>query len=98
MVVLEAWAHGKPVMMTAECNLPTGFLAPAAIRIETSPEGIAQGLQELFRTPDSVLRTLGENGRQLVADKFTWFKVAAQMQAVYEWLLGDGPKPACVLD
>jgi hypothetical protein len=32
--VLEAWSHGKPVLMTPECNLPEGFTADAAICIE----------------------------------------------------------------
>ncbi len=47
MVVLEAWAYGKPVLMTPECNLPEGFAANAAIRIETNPESIARGLSIL---------------------------------------------------
>jgi glycosyltransferase involved in cell wall biosynthesis len=49
MVVLEAWAYGKPVLMTPECNLPIGFERHAAIRIETNPKSIAAGLQDLFR-------------------------------------------------
>lgn len=48
MVVLEAWAYGKPVLMTPECNLPEGFAAGAAIRIETNVESIAAGLRKLF--------------------------------------------------
>jgi poly(glycerol-phosphate) alpha-glucosyltransferase len=30
MSVLEAWAHGLPVVMTPECNLPEGFAADAS--------------------------------------------------------------------
>jgi glycosyltransferase involved in cell wall biosynthesis len=96
MVVLEAWAYGKPVLMTPQCNLPEGFAANAAIRIETSVESIEQGLRELFLTPDSALRGTGERGRALVAGKFTWPKVAAEMKSVYAWALGGGPKPGCV--
>jgi poly(glycerol-phosphate) alpha-glucosyltransferase len=97
MVVLEAWSHGKPVLMTPECNLPEGFAANAAIRIQPSVESITQGLRELFRAPHSALCTLGTNGRKLVARKFTWPKVAADMKSVYEWVLGGGPKPGCVV-
>jgi poly(glycerol-phosphate) alpha-glucosyltransferase len=93
MVVLEAWAYGKPVLMTPECNLPEGFATGAAIRIETSVDGIAQGLNELFRTPHSALRTLGDNGLRLVREQFAWPKVAAEMKSVYEWVLGGGPRP-----
>jgi glycosyltransferase involved in cell wall biosynthesis len=84
--------------MTPECNLPEGFAANAAIRIEPSVESIAQGLQELFRTPHSALRTLGDNGRALVAEKFTWPKIAMEMKSVYEWMLGGGAKPQCVIE
>ena len=52
MVVLEAWAYGKPVLMTPACNLPEGFTANAALRIETNPESIAAGLKEMCRLAD----------------------------------------------
>jgi len=96
MVILEAWAHGKPVLMTSECNLPEGFAANAAIRIETNVEGVAAGLEELFRLSSSDLRSFGRNGQTLVADRFTWPKIAADMKSVYEWVLGGGAKPSCV--
>jgi glycosyltransferase involved in cell wall biosynthesis len=96
MVVLEAWAYGKPVLMTPECNLPEGFAANAAIRIEPSVESIVQGLEQLLRSPSSDLCSLGTNGRALVAGRFTWPKIAADMKSVYEWVLGGGPKPDCV--
>jgi glycosyltransferase involved in cell wall biosynthesis len=96
MVVLEAWAYGKPVLMTPECNLPEGFAANAAIRIEPNVESVAAGLEELFRLPHSVLCSLGTNGRTLVASRFTWPKIAVEMKSVYDWILGGGPKPSCV--
>ena len=97
MVVLEAWAYGKPVLMTPECNLPEGFSASAALRIEPSAESIAQALGDVFRAPPSALRAIGERGRELVRDRFTWPKVAAEMKAVYDWVLGGGQKPGSVL-
>ena len=97
MVVLEAWSHGKPVLMTPECNLAEGFAADAAIRIEPNTESIVQGLQELLQAPSAKRQAMGANGRQLVAGKFAWPKVAADMKSVYEWVLGGGVKPGCVL-
>jgi poly(glycerol-phosphate) alpha-glucosyltransferase len=96
MVVLEAWAYGKPVLMTPECNLPEGFAAGAAVRIAPSAEGIAQGLGELFQAPSAKRQAMGANGRQLVASRFAWPKIAADMQSVYAWVLGGGAKPTCV--
>jgi poly(glycerol-phosphate) alpha-glucosyltransferase len=97
MVVLEAWAYGKPVLMTPECNLPEGFAAGAAVRIAPSAEGIAQGLHMLFQSSISDLQSTGSRGRALVAGKFAWPKIAADMRSVYEWVLGGGARPGCVI-
>jgi poly(glycerol-phosphate) alpha-glucosyltransferase len=96
MVVLEAWAYGKPVLVTPECNLPEGFAAGAALRFERSAESIARALEDVFRAPPATLRTMGEKGRELVRDRFAWPKVAAEMKTVYDWILGGGSKPSCV--
>jgi poly(glycerol-phosphate) alpha-glucosyltransferase len=97
MVILEAWAHGKPVLMTPECNLPEGFAANAAIRIEPSTGSIAEGLEELFRLSSSDLSSLGSNGRKLVRERFTWDIVGSQLRNVSAWLVGGGARPECVV-
>ncbi len=96
MVVLEAWAHGKPVLMTAECNLPDGFSSHAAIRADPSPDSIAGSLRELFAMSDSDRRAMGKNGFDLVMDRYNWGTVAQQMHEVQEWVLGGGPAPPMV--
>ena len=96
MSVLEAWSYRLPVVMTPECNLPEGFAADAAIRIETSADSIAEGLSTLFSMNDANLMTMGAKGRGLVEERFTWKTVAAQMREVYDWMLGGGAAPGCV--
>ena len=96
MVVLEAWAHARPVLMTAECNLPEGFTSNAALRIDTKVESIATGLNQLFTMSRDDLIAMGANGRILTENQFEWSKLAAEMASVYEWMLGAGPKPDCV--
>ncbi len=97
MVVLEAWAHGRPVLMTPACNLPEGFQAEAAIPIDTGVHNIVGGLEVLFSMSEHERRAMGARGRELVAARFTWAAIAAAMGAVQEWILGFGPKPSCVL-
>jgi glycosyltransferase involved in cell wall biosynthesis len=97
MVILEAWAYGKPVLMTPQCNLPEGFAADAAIRIEPNAESLAQGLHTLFQSSISDLQSTGARGRALVAGRFAWPKIATEMKSVYEWVLGGGAKPECVV-
>jgi poly(glycerol-phosphate) alpha-glucosyltransferase len=96
MVVLEAWAHSLPVLMTPQCNLPEGFAAQVAVRIETDADSIAEGLTTLFALPDHERVAMGAMAQQLVKDKFTWPQIASQMFAVYRWLLGQGERPQCV--
>ncbi len=96
MAVLEAWSHGLPVVMTDQCNLPEGFAAGAALRIGPAPSGIAAQLLRLAGMDAGCRQTMGALGRALVARRFTWPAVAAEMGAVYLWLLNRGPRPACV--
>jgi poly(glycerol-phosphate) alpha-glucosyltransferase len=97
MSVLEAWSYRLPVVMTPECNLPEGFAADAAIRIETGAESIVQGLNSLFSMSRSDLHAMGAKGRTLVEERFTWKTVAAQMREVYDWMLGGGATPSSVV-
>jgi len=96
LVVLEAWAARKPVLMTDACNLQQGFTAGAAWRIEPEAESIARGVSALAEQSDAERRAMGERGRQLVETQFTWPRAAAEMKSVYEWMLGGGTAPACV--
>jgi poly(glycerol-phosphate) alpha-glucosyltransferase len=98
MVVLEAWVNRKPVLMTPHCNLAQGFSAGAALKIEPTPDGILAGLNDLLRTTESERIRMGERGHALAANQFAWRRIAEQMTAVYEWILGGGARPACMAD
>jgi poly(glycerol-phosphate) alpha-glucosyltransferase len=98
MVVLEAWAYSKPVIMTPECNLPEGFQSGAALRAETTEASLAAGLNEFQRLTGAERMAMGSRAKNLVEERFTWLRVAQQLQEVQEWILGGGPKPDCLLD
>ena len=74
--------------MTPECNLPEGFEKRAAIRMNTTVEGAAEGLGKLFALDEPALQEMGRRGRDLVIENFSWSQSASQMFAVYNWLLG----------
>jgi glycosyltransferase involved in cell wall biosynthesis len=97
MAVLEAWSYAKPVLITPACNLPAGYAAGAAIRIEPEDGSIEKGLRQLFEMPDAEREEMGRKGRALVAESFSWDSAAAHLRLVYAWLLGGGSPPACVV-
>jgi len=86
MSVLEAWAYELPVIMTDFCNLPEGFNADAAIHIDTEVESMSVGMVKMIESSDAELKNMGVNGLNLVKEKFTWPKIAAQMKELYEWV------------
>jgi glycosyltransferase involved in cell wall biosynthesis len=96
MTVLEAWAHGIPVLMTPACNLREGFDAGAAAEIGAEPASIAAGIQRLVNLSEDERRGMGRCGRELVQRRFTWESVARQMHEVYQWVLERGALPGCV--
>ena len=96
MVVLEAWAHHLPVIMTPQCNLPEGVEADAAINVDTAAEDIVKGLMHLSGMTAAERQSMGERGFQLVRERFSWTNIAEDTKRVYEWILGGGSPPACV--
>ncbi|MBE2286873.1 MAG: glycosyltransferase [Prosthecobacter sp.] len=96
MVVLEAWSHAKPVVMTPMCNLPEGFSAGAAIRIESSVPSVAEGLRSLSALSASARQEMGASGRRLAETRFAWDQVARRMREVNFWLVRKGPRPDSV--
>ncbi|MCL6608970.1 MAG: glycosyltransferase [Geminicoccaceae bacterium] len=97
MAALDAWSHALPVLMTPACNLPEGFATGAALAIGTEPAAIAEGIRALIALPEAERRAMGERGRRLVEERFTWPRVAPDIAEVYRWVAGGGPRPGCVV-
>jgi poly(glycerol-phosphate) alpha-glucosyltransferase len=96
MSVLEAWSYALPVVISKECHLDIGFRRSAAIQVTPNVPSIELGLRTLFAKSVNELATMGENGRALVAQQFSWEHVASQFALVYGWMRG-GPKPSCLV-
>jgi poly(glycerol-phosphate) alpha-glucosyltransferase len=97
MVVLEAWSHQLPVVMTPQCHLPEGFEAGAAICTEPEVASIVETLEILFSMDQADRKRMGYRGHQLVAERFGWSKIGTQMHEVCQWLLGEANRPDCLL-
>jgi len=87
IVVIEALACNLPVVISNRVNVWREIAeADAGVVINCDPKELARALLELLDDSERC-RKLGENGRRLVEQKFTWEKVTDQMIKVYEDIL-----------
>jgi glycosyltransferase involved in cell wall biosynthesis len=92
LVTLEALAHGLPVVASRTGGLPdkvlesgeyeNGRLCPPG-----SAPDLARRLVELAGMPTHTRATLGQQGRQLIEDRFSWTAAARKTVELYESLL-----------
>jgi glycosyltransferase involved in cell wall biosynthesis len=92
-VVLEAWAAGRPVVVTPEVGL-------AATVRETGAGLVAEGdlgeaLRELLAEPERC-EAMGRRGAEAVRKRFGWAAVAQAMEEVYHHLMTGRCVPAGV--
>lgn len=87
IVVLEAWAAGKPVVVTTSGG-PREFVRHDVdgFLVDANPQGIAHGLGTLLANLDHG-RWLGANGRQAVEQTFNWDTIANYTEGVYRVLI-----------
>jgi glycosyltransferase involved in cell wall biosynthesis len=96
-VVLEAMALGVVPMVCdyagpAELVTPdTGFALPMGTRADI----VARFREKLTALCDdpSPLPKMGRAAQALIAEKFTWGQKAQQIRQIYDWVLGQAPKP-----
>lgn len=87
IVLLEAWAHGKPVIGANAGGIPSvitaehdGFLIPFG-----DVKMLANRIQ-LLLTTTTIRETMGRCGKQKLATQFNWQSVAHQVNIIYQSL------------
>ncbi|MGB8061707.1 MAG: glycosyltransferase [Candidatus Sulfotelmatobacter sp.] len=90
MVVAEALAHSLPVLTTTAA--PWSILRERGCgwSVDATVDGIAEGLRQATGLDSQALRDMGNKGRALVVEKFSWKSIADRMLSTYEEVLaGD---------
>jgi glycosyltransferase involved in cell wall biosynthesis len=84
IVVLEAWAAGKPIVVTHN-----GFDFVRhdvnGLKVDAAPDSIAWGLKSIFSDLKRA-KLMGSNGRK-TAEGFSWDNIARTTMDVYEEVL-----------
>ena len=86
MAVLEALATGMPAVISPGCNMPEVETAAAGFVADATVDAVAVKLRELLVDADLRAR-MGMAARQLVAERYTWDRVAIKLEEVYERLI-----------
>jgi glycosyltransferase involved in cell wall biosynthesis len=84
LAALEAMAAGLPCLLTRSGHMADEVAtAGAGWAVETSAQGIAQGILNLLQIPVAELRQVGKNGRKLAAQRYSWHRSATVSVEAY---------------
>jgi glycosyltransferase involved in cell wall biosynthesis len=88
--VLEAMACGCPVVVTPDVGLARSVgEAGAGLVVHGEAKEIGSAISALISDPLRRNR-MGESGKKLAAESFSWDRIAAQMEEAYEGCRGEG--------
>jgi len=87
VVILEALGAGVPVLTTNASPWEELVTYRCGWWTDISAEAISDALEDALRRSKAELREMGQRGRRLVSEKYTWSQIAEQTLVLYEWLL-----------
>ncbi len=97
MVIAEALAYGVPVITTRGTPWEDLIKHRCGWWEEIGVDPLARALRQATTLPAETRDEMGKRGRELVAQKYSWSRVAKEMQSVYGWLVGQSDRPQCVV-
>lgn len=95
--IAEALAHSLPVITTRATPWSELVSHHCGWWIDTGVAPLVRALREATNCDTDTLRRMGEKGRRLVEERYSWSEVGRKMKALYEWILDPRqPPPATV--
>ena len=86
VAILEAMAARLPVVITEACNFPEVAEHDAGFVVSAENSPVADAIATLLSNPDLRAR-MGERGRKLVSERYTWQTTAATLASLYRDLV-----------
>ena len=93
VAVLEAMGVGRPVIVSEHCHIPEVDEVECGWTVKPEIKDLRLALANFYGASDRTIAEIGNCGRLLVEDKFSWNVVGRQMAEIYGWLDG-GDQPA----
>jgi glycosyltransferase involved in cell wall biosynthesis len=94
MAITEALGVGKPVVVTEECNfdeVEDPVAGPCGVIVKGGDmTAFAAAVEKLLTDPD-LRACMGANGAALVSSRFTWERIASDLEQVYRHILAGKP-------
>lgn len=94
----EALACGVPVITTKGTPWKELVDCRCGWWIDIGVEPLAEALREATALADNERHEMGQRGRYLVEEKYSWPQIGRDMLSVYEWVLGQRQQPSCVIN
>jgi glycosyltransferase involved in cell wall biosynthesis len=97
ITVAESLASGTPVIASQGTPWEGLEREKCGHWVPIGVEPLAAALKEMMALSDAERVAMGARGREWIRRDFAWEGIGAKMKAAYEWLLGQGDKPDCVV-
>ncbi len=97
LVVAESLASGTPVITTRGTPWEDLIDYNCGWWVEPDVPELTASLQEAFSLGEDELKKMGQNGRRLIKEKYSWPVIAARMEGVYRWILNRDSQPPEVI-
>lgn len=96
VVVAESLLAGVPVITTHGAPWQALQTEQCGWWIPMSEPALRETLTAAMQLTAAERQAMGRRGQLLAQREFGWPRIASEMAAVYEWILGGGHPPACV--
>ena len=97
IAVLEALACRLPCLITTACHFPELAAAGGGIEVTPDADAVSQGLRDLLERTPAERAAIGQIGRRLVEEHYTWDRQAATACIRLRMAKGGGPAPEPVI-
>jgi glycosyltransferase involved in cell wall biosynthesis len=97
VTVAEALAHGVPAIVTKGAPWSGLNEVGAGYWVDLTVDCLAAAILSMCVQDRPALQLMGARGKEWMVTEYSWHSVAKQMAEVYEWLLGCGSLPDCVI-